>query len=770
MKKKFCLLLVLAVLGLAGSSENHSVYINEMMSSNSNFLFDEDGDDSDWIELYNSSPHPVNLSGYYISDKADQLNRWAFPAEIIPPDSFLVIFASGKDRAEAGSELHTNFSIKDEGEALFLTFRGRVIHQLPAVALETNTSFGLFPDGHAELQIFDSPSPGAPNQENQASDDLNFSSAGGFYEDSFFLTLNCTSGNYQIRYTTDGSLPVPESALYNEPLFLDSLLWSTARIDTIRTCTYQYYFPPQMIIPRAIVVRGALFDSTGMVPGSVRTQTYFIRSTGVDHGDLPVISVCAGYEDLFNDTTGILVPGIHWNPDNPDWSGNYFQTGDEWERLIHYEYYDHDNAVLNQDAGIRIHGGSTRKYPQRGFRIYARAEYGDPEFNIRMFSNKNLTEFSRFVLKGFQASWSGAGIDEAVCQGIASGLACDYLGIKPAILYINGEYWGIYFIMERIDNHYLEDNFGVDKDSVDLIANWYGVADEGSNVDFLEMYNYIESHTFTDSLDYQYIDEHIDVVNFIDYQLFEIYNANYDWAANNMKCWRTRQPGSKWRWIFYDGDAAMHTVHDDGFERALSLSNQGWPTNAHSTLFLRKFIENPVFYRKFKERLEYLLNHTLTEELLQPHVDSNSGIVAMDVPKQSARFHYPLSPGLWSADIGEIYNFISQRVCIVSDQFSNRFDEALDVSECIIGVEDIKSPDFYCITEGNIITLVYTSVAPINTNVTIFNSAGRKVFSEFREVSPGENRIPINITSFTPGIYVLCFNDGTKILSLKIII
>lgn len=770
MMRTHILILILLMFGVEGFSTNHSVYINEIMSSNSNFLFDEDGDDSDWIELYNPSSRPLNLSGYYISDKATQLNRWTFPAEVIPAHGFLVIFASGKDRAVAGSELHTNFSIKDEGEALFLTYRGEIVHQLPAIALETNTSFGLFPDGNDEQLIFENPTPGSQNTGNQSSGELMFSASGGFYDNAFFLTLSYGSGDYQVRYTTDGTMPTPESTLYTEPLFLDSTKWSTARIDTIRTTTLDYYFPPQVILPRAIVIRGALFDSSGAIQGSVKTNTYFIASTGAHHGDLPVVSLCAEFSDLFNDTTGIMVPGIHWNPDNPYWSGNYYMTGDAWERPVHFEYYDHENGVLNQEAGLRIHGGSTRKFPQRALRLYARSEYGDPEFNIKMFSNKNLTEFSRFVLKGFQASWSGAGIDEAVCQGIAQNLSCDFLGIKPAILYLNGEYWGVYYIMERIDDDYLADNFGVDKDSVDLIANWYGVADEGSNVEFLEMYDYVENHSFVDSADYQYIDEYMDVDNFIDYQILEIYNANYDWAANNMKCWKARQPGAKWRWIFYDGDAAMHIVHDDGFERALSLSDQFWPTNAHCTLFLRRFLENPVFFEKFRNRLEYLLNQVIAEDQIKQYVDINKQNVEAEVPDQSARFHYPVSFDSWTGDINEIFHFINERVCILKEQFSLRFNENLNVAECIIGIEEEPATNFYYTHNNGITTLVYNSPTAIATNIMLFNSMGRQVMSVKCELHSGENRLPLNVSGLSAGFYILCFTDGTELLSRKILL
>ncbi|MHC1775570.1 MAG: CotH kinase family protein [Lentimicrobium sp.] len=746
------------------------LYINEVMSSNQNFIYDEDGDDSDWVELHNSGDSPVNLLGYYISDKSDQLNRWAFPAEIIPAGGHLVVFASGKNRAVAGSELHTNFSIKDEGEALFLSVGCILAHQLPAVALETNKSYGLLPDGGPGSEIFELPTPGAQNTGNQHTGVLSFSASGGFYAGSFYLTLSCTNSNLQILFTTDGSSPTSESGLYIGPLFLDSTLWSLKRIDTLKVSPVEFHHPPTELIPRAIVIRAALFDGGEKVEGSEVTNTYFVKNSGIDHANLPVVSICAEYRDLFNDTTGIMVPGILWDPDNPEWSGNYFQSGDMWERRISFEYYNQNNSGLNQPAGIRIHGGSTRKFPQKGLRIYARAEYGNPDFNIRMFENKDLTEFSRFVLKPFHASWSGAGIEEAVCQGIASNLGVDFLAAKPVVLYLNGEYWGIYYLMERIDDHFLEDNYGVEKDSVDLIANWWGVADEGTCTEFIELYDYIENHTFTDSLDYQFIEAHVDVGNFIDYQIYEIFISNYDWPSNNMKCWRPQHSGAGWRWIFYDGDAALHLTAGDGFEQALSLSDQFWPTNAHTTLFLRKFLENQVFFEQFKNRLVFLLNNTLSDEQTSVFLDNNINKIQSEVPNQIRRFRFPESYSHWTAKTNNMQFFLSGRPCVMKNHFIERFDEQISVTGCLNSIEEPVRWATYPNPANGEFSIAYLSKQKNEAEISIVNQTGQRVLVKNTELQAGINNIRINISNLPDGFYIVCMNDGKDLSSTKLIV
>ncbi|MFH1120999.1 MAG: CotH kinase family protein [Bacteroidota bacterium] len=747
-----------------------TMYINEVMSSNNDFLLDEDGDASDWIELYNSSATPLNLLGYYISDKEDQLNRWAFPAEIIPGGGHLVLFASGKDRSIAGSELHTNFSVKDEGEALYLSFRNRIVHQMPATALETNSSFGLLPDGGVGLEVFEQPTPGMPNVGNVISDDLIFSESGGIYENPFFLTLSCSDTALQIRYTTDGSSPGSGSDLYENPLFLDSMLWSTRRIDTMMVSPPDYYHPPDVFIPRAVVLRAALFSAIGKVPGSEVTNTYFIKSSGTDHPGLPLISVCAEYYDLFNDSTGIMVPGIYWDPLNPDWTGNYHQSGEAWERKINFEYYNPDNSGLNQPAGVRIHGGSTRKFPQKGLRIYARAEYGDPEFNIKMFDNKEIYEFSRLVLKPFYASWTGAGIEDVVCHSLAGSLNIDTIASKPVILYLNGEYWGIYYLQERIDDHYLADNFNIDIDQVDLIANWWGLVDEGNDGAFLELYNYIENHTFTDSAAYQYIDEHIDIENFIDYQIFEIYNANFDWPSNNMKCWKPRMDNTKWRWIFYDGDAALQTTGFDGFEQALSTGDEFWPTNAHSTLFLRRFLENPVFFRQFTTRLEQVLNSVLSEEQTTGHLTDNIDLIENEIPRQIIRYSFPVNFPQWTANTGNMYYFLSKRSCVLQYFFFDRFNEEISIPDCLNSIEDHENLVVYPNPNHGVFSIVYTAKKNSMAEVMLVNHLGRQVVVKRNQLQPGQNLIQLRTSDLPDGIYLVYINDGEKTRSKKLLI
>jgi len=550
--------------------------INEIMSSNTSFIFDEDGDDSDWIEVYNTTDNAINLLGYFLSDKDDNIERWAFPDMVIEPNQFLLVFASGKNKAIAGKELHTNFSIKASGEPLLISHLGEVVHRVPPISLEANTSYGFQEDGTAPFVVFYNPTPGASNNQAPIAARITFNKPGGIYRNSFALSISCDLSHASIYFTTDGTMPTPNSHLYVDSLHMSSELFSKVNISQVPIYPPNSFKPPPPNkVLKAVVIRAAAFDHRGNQLSDVVSNSYFINDLGNNHHSLPVISICAGHHDLFDFETGIFVPGMFWDAKDPDWTGNYYQRGDEWEREINLEYYEHNIVSINHKAGLRTHGGNSRRFPQKGMRLYARSEYGTSYFEHAFFEDKPIDRYKRLVLKPFMASWSKAGIEDYVTLEIARNLNVDMVGAKPVVVYLNGEYWGVYFLQERIDHRYIEANHGVACDNVDLMGNWSGMIEYGENKDFLALTSFIENNDLRIFSNYEIVSNWMDIENFIDYQLFEIFIANEDWPANNMKCWKERDSDGKWRWIYFDGDAALQKPKSDHFSQALSTSGEG---------------------------------------------------------------------------------------------------------------------------------------------------------------------------------------------------
>ncbi len=683
--KNSLLLSLIFTLFLSISTYSQALFINEMVSSNSDFYFDEDGDDSDWIEIYNNTSSPINLLGYCLSDKGKQLQLWCFPDTTIGAYAYLVVFASNKDRAIKGAELHTNFAISAAGEDLFLTFNGEIVHMLPEIELQSNHSYGLFPDASSELQVFSSPTPGETNWYQAPVDELSFSHRGGIYDETFILTLENKRQENKIYFTTDGNEPTPASILYEAPLMMDSRMHSQKNISQIQISPPDLHKPPPLMsVPKAIIIKAAVFDSQGNKVSEIITNSYFINELGINHHNMPIVSLSANHKNLFDEHIGILVTGVYWDSTNPYHSGNYWVRGDEWERDAYVEFYEADNSVgFTQNIGLRTHGGMSRSKPQKGLKIYARNKYGLSRFNHEIFEDKNMDWFKTLVLKPFASSWSNSGIEDYVANRIAEGLEIDRIASRPVILYLNGEYWGQYFITERTDKNYIESYYGVDSDSVDIISSWSGKTEAGDNIDFLDLYEFVYENDLSKDDNYKQVIERIDIDNFIDYQIFQIYIVNYDWAANNFRCWRSKSPGSKWRFVYFDGDAALISYKHDMFEHVTDTSDRQWPTNATSTLFFRKLMENDIFYNRFFLRMEDIMNKYLYYQNTSVYYKIAKQLLEPEIHRQINRFTIPENFDYWTSKMEVLDAFLSSRSCFMKGQVLEKYGIDLNLIECL---------------------------------------------------------------------------------------
>ena len=439
-----------------------------------------------------------------------------------------------------------------------------------------------------------------------------FSQPGGFYNESFALFLSCNDWERQIRYTTNGDTPTANSNLYEAPLFLDEHLYSTSDIYTLPIApVFEPYEPDS--VRHAIVIRAAAFDDEGQRITDVVTHTYFIHSLGCDHHGFAVVSVCCDSLSLFDYDTGIFVPGALFNTDYPDWTGNYYEHGIEWERLANVEFYLPHGESVNQQCGLRTHGNRARKAYAKGMKLYAREEYGKKRFKGPFFETTQIKSFKHLVLKPFSTLWPGTGVQDYVANRMALELGLEAANSRPVVVYLNGEYWGIYFLQEKLDDHYLEDHFAIAPEKCNILCgngfegqNWEWVLEEesGDCSQFLQLLDWLEDADLSDSLNYAHVGSVIDIDNFIDYQILETFIANADWPANNMRCWQAND--NKWRFIFFDGDDALLKEDYDVFGNACYMPNDRWHTCGKSTELCRRILENNDVKLKLRERVYYL--------------------------------------------------------------------------------------------------------------------------------------------------------------------
>ena len=576
--------------------------------------------------------------------------------------------------------------------------------------------------------------------------EVTFSAPGGFYDNPFELTLSCTQQDKVIHYTTHGNMPTANDPVYQGPLLLDKRLYSRSDIYTIVESPDSIWYQPDSV-QKCIVVRAAAFNEAGVRIGNVTTNTYLIKSLGCDTHGLPVMSLCADSLELFDYERGIMVPGVHFDASDPDHTGNYYQSGREWERLCNVEYYESGNHGINQQAGLRTHGLSTRRFPQKGLKIYAREEYGKKRFKYKFFDDTNIASFKHLKIKPFESGWQSIGCQDYITGRIARQLNIDCLASRPMVLFINGEYWGIYYLQEKPDERYLEDHYDADLNTVNIIEAWTGNNVEyGSNEAYMDLYNWIQDHDLSDDDNYQYVCANIDIDNFVDYIAFETFIANLDWPANNVRCWQA--DNSLWRWLFFDGDACLFrplSAYDPFYYATYNEDDLYYPTNKYSTLVFRRLLENETFKTRFVSRYYQLLSTTFRYESTKPFYDETYALISEEIDNQSRRFGNPESKEFWENEMARIDNFLSHRVLDIDNAICNHF---------ITTSPQLNFADVYHDGTEHVIHLKVESEEIAKACFRVFDIMGRHYITATRILAVGKNEIDIPFES-NPGIYII---------------
>lgn len=772
------------------------IVINEIMSSNSNTIADEDGHFEDWIELYNSSSTTINLQGYGISDKNSEPFRWVFPSVEIEAESFILIFASGKDRT-SGPYLHTNFSIKAEGEALFLTNASGVrVDSYPATAIATNRSMGRRTDGELPLVIFTTPSPGFSNN-NQAelivyTDSILISHPQGFYKQNFYLRASTGNATNQIRYTTNGSLPTANSPIFNDSVYIYNRHSNDNTFSMIPTnpATAGIHFrwkPPSGKVYKGNVLRLQAFNNEQAV-SPVYTLSYFVHPDIDKKYQLPVFSIVADSLSFFDYDTGIYVPGYHHDI-NPSWSwpwgtGNYHQRGDDWERFGNVTMFEKNgNLAFQQNLGIRTHGGGSRALPAKSLRFYARNQYGSSNIDYQLFPESNHTAYRRFIIRNAGQDYNTTLFTDALTHKLLENLDLEIQYSRPSVAFINGEFWGIYNIRDRIDKYYFEYCCNANPEAIDYLTNNMEV-NEGSASDYESLIAYIEANDLSEEEHYNFVADRIDIANFIDYNIVKIYIAVYDWPGNNIDYWKKHEAGSKWRWVMYDNDRSLTDYKFNGLEHATKENGEAWPNPPWSTFLLRNLLKNDSFKIQFLERFEYHIAETFAPEKIEAQVDFFTSQMQFAIGEHISRWGFPLNLNTWQFHANRIREFAVKRPCYMLWHLIDFFD--IDDTEygenlCPKEVEDeIKReqfpPDNFNFTispnPGNgFIEIKFRQDQISETDVyTIYDMKGSLMISNQVQLLENSSSMILNLSGLPNGIYWISITGNNEVKTKKLIL
>lgn len=487
---------------------------------------------------------------------------------------------------------------------------------------------------------------------------IQFSVPGGFYDSVFSVALSYGEEGIVIRYTTNGNTPTETSSVYTNPLTLGEDLYSHSDIYTIQNCSDSLWFAPESV-KKCIVIRAAAFDAQGNRISEVTTNSYFIRSLGCDTHGLSVVSICADSVDLFDYERGIMVPGVCYDSSNWGWSGNYYQHGREWERKCNVEFYELDNKGINQQAGLRMHGNCSRGGRQKGMALYARKEYGKCRFQHPFFDGTQLSSFKHLVLKPFAHRQVSNALPDAVCMSMAKSLNVETLAFRFVVLFINGEYWGMYNLREKPDEHFVADHYGFDPDEINMMESWKGDASCGDNSNFNEMMQWLSKADLSSPENYRKACAMIDIDNLVDYYCLELYIGNIDWPHNNMRCWQSGN--GSWRWVFYDGDDCL-----DDFDYVIHRVLVSEKKVTESTLLFVRLMSNEAFRDCFYARFGGLMTHQFDYQTTSKYLEESVAVVNAEVENQIARFGIPMDRVELDKQIWQIDFFLKCRTLHMS--------------------------------------------------------------------------------------------------------
>ncbi|MBL4625330.1 MAG: CotH kinase family protein [Flavobacteriales bacterium] len=627
-------------LGLFGDD----LFINEVMSKNTNTVINPDSEYSDWIEIFNNSDRLVDISGYYLNLNKKK-KKWQIPqGTFISPKGYLVFWADGKD-----SGYHTSFKLANKKEKITLeTEGGAIIDELVIGNQFNECSYGRSGKNVEDKGYFAAPTAGKENAEEVIRDPVRIDSPQiRLLESNNSSAIEITSdcAGCEVRYTLDGSTPNWNSNVYEGVVKVDS----------------------------PIVVRAKNFKKNS-IPSETVTRTYIAENLH----SLPIVSIVTDPKNLWDDYIGIYAEGKNGIAGNIGPVANWNQ---DWEREANIEYFDNSgNCEFNEKIGIKILGQYINTFPQKPIGIYFKSKYGNKKLNYQLFKDKNIDQFSRFVVR--VADWGKTNIRDGVMGAIAQDMNVDKQSYQPVVTYLNGKYWGIYEMREKLDNNFIASNHQINADSIDMIENALGIMDvnSGDGKDYNELMSYLQNNDLNTKENYEYVANQVDLDNFLDYIIAQIYFANIDWPGNNLRCWKEKGADGKWRWILFDSDVGL-----DNYNQQLYNHNTlGWAMLAasgddvhcppHSTLLIRKMFQNQEFCRTFIQRFSVHLNTTFQTERLLNIVDSMQNQIAMEMPLQIKKWgdmkvygisHSYSSMEVWNNNVDVINTFVRKRPDVV---------------------------------------------------------------------------------------------------------
>ena len=560
--------------------------INEVVSSNSKYM-PVDDKFYDFVEIYNGTGQTLNLSDYYLSDKKSEPYRYHFPEKTLEPDGYFIVYCSG-----LSSENQAPFKISSQGETLYLSDKNGFIDAVYVPGdVKKDESYGR--NGNRWVYIPEV-TPLKPNAVGHVSNLAapTASIPSGSYDSELTVEL---SGEGTIYYTLDGTEPTTKSRIYTEPIRVN-------HIASIRT-----------------------FCSDGERSSALTSYFYLVN---VEH-TFPVLNVAIKQDYLTGDK-GVL---NHVDP--------------EYEHEAYITLMDGGVECFSVPCGFKLHGNDSKKGAKQNFQLRFRSSYGMSKLKYKVFEDRDITTFNSLILKGGSEDFPYCNFRDELCTSLVDGTTnLSTQAYRPVILYLNGEYWGVYWLRERIDAEYCAQRLGVSDESINLTKDYGELVVKGSAKTFTELINYCKSHDLRNQSDYDYVMDRIDYMSLVDWYICRSYFADTDLA--NGRFYSSEEADGRWHWCFFDLDWAMwnnsddpigHTAKDDG-----------------NHVIIRALLKNSDFKDMFLKRYAYLMKTVLNEQNIIKKIDEFTELMRPEMERD--RIKYGFSMTSWENNILRLKSFV----------------------------------------------------------------------------------------------------------------
>ncbi|MBN1338504.1 MAG: CotH kinase family protein [Bacteroidales bacterium] len=624
------------------------ILINEYSSSNLSGFQDNYGEYEDWIELHNSDLLGINLGGYCLSDDPEDTQKWEFPFGVtIPSGGFLKIWATGRDEV-TGSNYHTSFRLtqtKADTEYIVLTNPlGNIIDIQPLLITQKDHSRGRVMNGSSEWGVFTSPTPG--NSNNNATAYLRYaeipvmSDTAGFFPGPVTITITTQEPNSTLYFTNNGQTPTSSSTVYSGPIPVNGTTLLQARV---------------------------ISNDPQVLPGLIEFNTYFINE--------------------FHNTAVISASGNQLlNLLNGNSSLRPFGT---------MEYFNKQGVRTTRAYGeFNEHGQDSWVHDQRSIDYITRDECGyNYALQGKLLALTDREEFQRLIIRA-EGDDNYPGIDTSshtrdfIIQNLAEkiGMSLDVRKGERVVMYANGQFWGIYSIREKVNDHDFTDYYyGQGKYDLQFLMLWGGTwAEYGGQQAFTDwnaLHDFIKFQDMTNMENYNYVTSQLDIASLVDYILINSYVVCSDWINWNVGWWRGLNPEGahrKWGYILWDEDATFgHYINYTGVPGQNPYVSPCFPEGITSDpeehiFMLNRLKTNPVFRQYYVSRYIDLINTGLHIDYVLPWIDSIASLIEVEMPRHVARWGGSVAE--WETNVQKIRNFVTTRFGILNQGLINCYN------------------------------------------------------------------------------------------------